>query len=52
MASLGDAEGAMALIREWISQAGRVNYVQLHRDPNFESLRALPAFREILRPKG
>jgi TolB-like protein len=51
-ASLGDSETAVSLIREWISQASRLNYTLLHRDPNFESLREHPAFVEILRPKG
>jgi len=51
-AVLGDSEGAISLLREWISQAFRVDYVALHHDPNFESLREYPPFQEILRPKG
>jgi len=51
-AILGDSEGAISLIREWISQAFRIDYVRLQRDPNFESLRENPPFQEILRPKG
>jgi tetratricopeptide (TPR) repeat protein len=51
-AVLGDPDAAISLIREWIAQALRVDYVALHHDPNFESLRDHPAFRELLRPKG
>jgi tetratricopeptide (TPR) repeat protein len=51
-ATLGDSEGAISLIREWISQAFGIDYVALHHDSNFESLREHPGFQEILRPKG
>ena len=51
-AALGDNAAAVAAIREWIAKAGEVNYVTLHRDPNFESLREDPGFRDILRPRG
>jgi tetratricopeptide (TPR) repeat protein len=51
-ATLGDAELAISLLREWISQAFSIDHVELHHDPNFESLREYPPFQAILRPKG
>jgi tetratricopeptide (TPR) repeat protein len=51
-AILADRDRAVQLIREWISQAGGIDYVALHRDPNLSSLWGYPPFQEILRPKG
>jgi tetratricopeptide (TPR) repeat protein len=51
-AVLGEEDRAVELIREWISLAGGIDYVALHRDPHFASLWDHPDFREILRPKG
>ena len=45
---LGDREGAVSLLRDWIGGQG----FDLHTAIDFESLRDYPPFREFVRPKG
>ena len=47
----GDREGAIALIRQGLRE-GYARLYQLHAEPDFESLRDFPAFREILEPRS
>ena len=47
-AVLGDAEGALASLREWVGGQGW----DLHTQLDFESLMAHAQFREFTRPKG
>ena len=47
----GDREGAIALIRQGLRE-GYARLYLLHADPDFESLRDFPAFREILEPRS
>ncbi len=50
-ARLGDHDRAINLLQQAVT-AGFYNYLLIHRDANFESLRDDPEFQEILRPKG
>jgi len=48
---LGDKDGAVALIREALSQ-GRTYGLGLHADLDFQSLWDHPPYQELMRPKG
>jgi tetratricopeptide (TPR) repeat protein len=50
-ALLGERDEALALLRAAYAQ-GFKWWLPLHSEPDFESLRDHPAFRELLRPKG
>jgi DNA-binding SARP family transcriptional activator/TolB-like protein len=50
-ALLGERDEALALLRAAYAQ-GYKWWLPLHREPDLESLRDHPAFRELLRPKG
>jgi tetratricopeptide (TPR) repeat protein len=49
-ALLGERERAVALLREALQQ-GRT-YVVVHTEADFAALRDIPAFQELVRPKG
>ncbi len=50
-ALLGDRDSPIALIREAFGR-GFPHAHSLHTDPAFQSLRSLPSFQELLKPKG
>ena len=50
-AILGERERATELLRASFAQ-GRAHGIQLHRDPDLESLFDYPPFQEFLKPKG
>jgi DNA-binding SARP family transcriptional activator/TolB-like protein len=50
-AQLGERDQAVALLRAAHAQ-GLKWWLPLHSEPDFESLRDYPPFRELLRPKG
>jgi len=52
VAILGDPDRALALLREAISEGAYPVSGALYSDPAFASLRGLPAFEELVRPKG
>jgi Flp pilus assembly protein TadD len=47
----GDREGAVSLLRQAFDQ-GLNGRMFVHIDPDFESLRDYPPYRELVRPKG
>lgn len=51
-ALLGERDGAVALLRAAYYTEGRQFWMHLHTEPDLESLRGYPAFRELLRPIG
>jgi len=51
-ALLGEDERAVVLLREALADGLRSLAFQLHRDPDFESLRHYPPFQELARPRG
>lgn len=50
-ALLGEREQAVALLRAAFAE-GKMHWLQVHYEPDLESLRDYPPFRELLRPKG
>jgi tetratricopeptide (TPR) repeat protein/TolB-like protein len=50
-ARLGDREEALQLLRAAYAE-GRRWWLDLHIEPDFDSIRDEPSFRELLRPKG
>jgi tetratricopeptide (TPR) repeat protein len=51
-AILGDRDRAVALLRQAIAEGAYPFSGPLHSDPAFASLRELPPFEELVRPKG
>lgn len=49
---LSEPEEAVQLLREAFAGGFRHGYMWLHMDPDFDSLRDLPSFQELLRPRG
>ena len=41
----------MDLLRHAMAQGFNYNHVELHQDPDFESLRGYPPYEEFLKPK-
>ncbi len=51
-AQLGDLESSLGLLRNAFAEGAAFSFDLLHTEPDFDPLRAHPAFLEILRPKG
>jgi hypothetical protein len=50
-ALLGESEEALGYLQKAAAQGGEFN-LYMHTDPAFKSLRALPAFRAHIKPRG
>jgi DNA-binding SARP family transcriptional activator len=50
-ARIGDAEGALSLLQQAVSQ-GLIFGTALHADPDLYVLRDVPGYREFMRPRG
>ena len=51
-AQLGDVDASLAFLREAFSEGASFPFEFLHTGADFDPLRDLSSFREILRPKG
>ena len=50
-ALLGEAERAMLLLRQAFDEGLNMR-MWVHIDPDFDSLRGMPAYRQLLSPRG